>query len=477
MSTHPLEFIFHPKSIAVVGASNNPTKWGYNFTRYFLDCGYQGTIYPITPNQPEVLGLKAYHSLAHVPGSIDYVVSCLPLSQNLQLLTECFQKRVKFVHIFAGRGSETGRKDAIELEKEILKRARNYSIRLLGSNCMGIYCPQVGLSTGHNFPKTPGPIGVLSQSGGFSTDLVRFGSLRGLRFSKVISYGNALDLNECDFLDYLSYDPETKIILAYIEGVKNGRLFLNVFRNAARLKPLILVKGGRGSSGARAIASHTASLTSPTRVWETVIRQAGAIPARNLDELIDLAVCFCFLPPIKGTRVGIVGGGGGRSILSADECEELGLNVIPLPPEINEGVRDKDPALWQWLGNPVDISIMGGSAIDVNYMVNLMAKSPSFDFLIANVTEDFPFSEDTTTRYFRNEVETYIRASKKGLKPLVVVLTDRSLGIEDMNNWRWKLYAELRTKLINAHVPFYPSIGQAVKAIKKQMTYHQRNNQ
>ena len=476
MSGHPLDFIFHPKSIAVVGASDNPVKWGYVYLRYFLDYGYRGTIYPIATGRSEVLGLRAYPSVTQVPDSIDYVVSCIPFVRTPQLLTECFQKGIKFVHILAGQAAETGRKDSAELENELLRQARSYGIRLLGPNCMGIYYPKVGLSTGFDFPKTPGSVGVLTQSGGFSTDLIRFSSLRGLRFSKVISYGNAVDLNESDFLDYLSQDPETKIILGYLEGVKDGRQFLNALRNAASLKPVILLKGGRTGSGTRAIATHTASLTSPMRVWEVAIKQAGAILTRDLDEIIDLAVAFNFLSPITGARVGIVGGSGGRVVLSSDECEELGFNVVPLPPEINEKIKDKDLTIWKWLINPVDVSVLHGSAISISDVVTLMAESPGFDFLIANVSESWPFTKKSTTTYVKNEVKAYITASKKGLKPLVVILSDRGLGIKDMDNWRWRLYAELRTQLINAHVPFYPNIGQAAKAVRELIAYYQRES-
>ncbi len=234
---------------------------------------------------------------------------------------------------------------------------------------------------------------------------------------------------------------------------------------------------GRSSAGSRTIVSHTAALASPINLWEAAMRQAGAIPVRNLDELLDLAVSFHFLPPIKGTRVGIIGGGGGRAVLNADECEEIGLNVIPLPPEIDQEVRNKDPFMWNWLGNPVDLSITRGSFIDPEYMLTMMAENPNFDFLIGYVSEDYPFTKDVFISSVENEVREYITVSKKRSKPIVVVLGDRSLGIEDMNDWRWRLFAETRTSLINANIPFYPTIGQAAKAVRALVAYYCRRDQ
>jgi len=312
------------------------------------------------------------------------------------------------------------------------------------------------------------------QSGGNSTDLLRFGSLRGLRFSKVVSYGNALDLDESDFLDYFAQDPETRIILCYIEGVKDGRRFFSTLRNAARLKPVIVVKGGRGKAGAKAATSHTAVMAGSWNMWNVLIQQAGAIPARNLDELIDLAVAFHFLPAIKGIRVGITGGGGGRGVLSADECEEMGLDVVPLPPEIREELKEKAPIIWDWMGNPADLTIMKDTGVDIGDVLLMMAKHPGFDFLIANVTEDWPSGENEFPMQARHEVNKYLEVHNTGLKPLVIVLGDRSLGIEEMDNWRWRLFAELRTQIRDAHIAFYPTIDRAARAIRELVSYYSK---
>lgn len=225
-----LEFLFHPQSVAIVGASENPVTFGYFFMHHMLNYGFSGKIYPINPRQPEIMGVKAYPSLEDVPGTIDYIIYVIGLNNALDLLTQAARKGVKAVHILAGRASETGRPEGKQLEQEILKQARGYGIRILGPNCLGVFCPRSGISFGFEFPKESGKVGAMMQSGGNSTDLVHIASTRGIRFSKVVSYGNALDINEIDLFKYFLSDPETEIILSYIEGLKgNGRSFWNLF--------------------------------------------------------------------------------------------------------------------------------------------------------------------------------------------------------------------------------------------------------
>lgn len=468
-SVNELEPAFHPRSVAVVGASELPFSAGHFYLRHLLDYGYRGQIYPINPNQREVLGLKTFPSLKDVPDSVDYIICCIPAFKVLDLLTQCPEKGVKVVHLFTGRLSETGCADAAELEKEILREAKRLGIRLIGPNCMGIYCPKEGLSFGYDFPTEPGSVGAFFQSGGASTEFVRYASLRGIRFSKVISYGNALDLDETDFLQYLFKDQETKVIASYIEGVKDGRRFLSALREAASSKPVIVLKAGRGSAGTKAVASHTASLGGSRKTWETAIRQAGAIQVRTLEEMVDLVVSFCFLPPILGTRVGIVGGGGGKSVLSADEWEEAGFDVAPLSPEIREEIRRRVPEIWwDWIGNPVDVSIMPDSAWITGLtgdIMRMMASGSYFDLLITNLTVDAPFGGAELTALISKEVEDVIELKKTGEKPLAVVLNTGSLGIEDFEDWRWKFLAEQNSRLISSQIPVYPTTSQAARAI------------
>lgn len=470
MSTHTLEEILHPQSIAVVGASGN-FPFGLNFAAAPLKYGYQGTIYPVNPKYSEILGLKAYPSLREIPGSIDYVISCVPASEVLGILEDCPPKGVKAVHLFTGRLSETGRPEAAELEQKILKKAREKGIRLIGPNCIGLYDPRQGIAMADDLPREPGSVGFLSQSGGVVRQVPTLASLRGVYFSKAISYGNGIDLNECDFLDYLAQDPETKIILMYIEGVKDGRRFFNTLRQAATIKPVVIVKGGRGTSGTRAAASHTAALAGSLKIWETLVAQAGAISAENLDEMVDLAVSFHFLPPIRGRRVGVLVQAGGASVLAADECEEAGLDVIPLPIEIREELKSKGNPIWDWIGNPADMSIREDDKLETSDMLQIMAENPNFDLLITPVGAPYRAGQQESS------VDEYLKPYKligNNLKPLLAMVTEMRLGINDYDSLNWKLTGEVKTKLATAGIPSYPTIGRAARAARKLIDYYQR---
>jgi acyl-CoA synthetase (NDP forming) len=478
MVIEQLELAFHPGSVAVVGASSNPLSPGYRFVLHLVNYGYRGKIYPVTLNCSEVLGLKAYPSLRDIPGSVDYVICCLPAAKVLDLLAESSEKAVKFIHLFTGRFGETGQEDAARLEMEVLRRARALGIRLIGPNCMGIYYPKEGMAFAYDLPTEPGKVGMISQSGGAVTEFVRYASLRGIRFSKVISYGNALDLNEADFLEYLCHDPETEIIAGYVEGVRDGSRFLKVLRQTALVKPVIILKAGRGNAGARAAASHTAALAGSFEVWETAMRQVGAVQARTLEDMMDLVVSFCFLPPILGTGVGIVGGGGGKSVLSADAWEKAGFTVCSLPPEIKELLQNALHEMWwRWIGNPVDVSIFPEEAIITNLggnILRMMAQNPHFDLLIGNISVGGPVSETELAAGVRRQVEDIIEIHSKEAKPLAVVLNTGALGLEESDKLRWKCLAEEKAKLLAAGIAVYSTADQAADAIIRLVSYHRR---
>jgi len=471
-----LEQLFHPKSVAVVGASANPVGHGHSFLKYLTSYGFSGTIYPINPGQAEISGLKAYPSLNDVPGTIDHVIVAISLNNVPDLLAQGARKGVKTMHIYAGRASETGRPEAKQLDAEILKLAREHNITLIGPNALGVFCPQSGLAFGYDFPKSPGKVGAMIQSGANSTDLAHFSALRGITFSKVISYGNALDVNEADLLEYFIEDPETKVLLTYIEGLRiDKEKYFTLISEAASKKPVIVCKGGRTKAGARWSLRHTASQAGSIDNWEKQIRQAGAIPVRNLGEMVDMAVAFNFLPPIKGKRVGIGGGGGGTCVLAADQWEENGFEIPPLPQEIREEFKKRGSQLWDWIDNPADWSIQAAKdPYTIDAILLEMTKHPHFDFIAANVGEDHPFWKDHFIQEITANVEGYIQVAKTGYKPLLAIFNAHSLGIGEMDSWRYRTFAQLRTRLIEEHVPFFTSVDQAAKAVTELINYYRR---
>ncbi|TAK57573.1 MAG: acyl-CoA synthetase, partial [Dehalococcoidia bacterium] len=384
MSERVPSALFQPRSVAVVGASSNIDSPGHDYVKSLLAAGFSGEVYPINPRAPEILGLRAYASLSEVPGDVDLVISCIPAGGVLDLIGECRAKRVRALHLFTGRFSETGDAQAAQLELEVKRRAADAGVRVLGPNCMGVFDSSSGLSFRPDLPLAPGDVAFVSQSGNNSVELMLHGAARGLRFSKVVSYGNALDLDEADFFDYLADDQATRVVGAYIEGTGDGRRLLAALRRCAGAKPVVVLKGGRTGAGSRTAASHTAALAGQRQVWGAALRQAGAVEVATFDELIDVMVAFAFLRTANSKQqavnrerpaAGVVGGGGGRAVQSADVCEEAGLAVPQLPDAIRAMLREQAPALADWVGNPVDQSILAGSGVSGARVLEMMAES------------------------------------------------------------------------------------------------------
>src|SRR5215217_7892466 len=342
-----LEAIFHPRNVAIVGLSSGSTArtgfGGNGFLTSIRDMGFAGPLYPVNPKATEIEGLPCYPSLRAIPEPVDYVISSVPAPAVPQLVDDAIATGVRAIHFFTAGFRETGEADRAELEQRAMARLRAAGIRVIGPNCMGLYVPSAGLSFMPGFPTEAGDVCLISQSGANAGEFVRQAAARGVRFSKVVSYGNAADLNESDFLEYAAEDPETRAICAYIEGVADGRRFVTTLRRAARRKPVVILKGGRTGAGARAAASHTGSLAGSLEVFDALCRQMGALRVESLDALVDFAVAFRFVDPPAGPGVAIVGMGGGTSVLAADAVAAAGLTVPPLPEEGQAELRRFTP--------------------------------------------------------------------------------------------------------------------------------------
>jgi acyl-CoA synthetase (NDP forming) len=458
-----VEVAFRPRSVAVVGASANRDSPGYDYVRCLLEFGFRGSIYPVNPRLTELLGLPVYPSLRDLPGPAEYVISCIPTEGVLDLLDDCRGRGVRIVHFFTGRFAETGRQEAASLEAELRSRARAAGIRVLGPNCMGIHYPAHGLSFRPDLPKEVGPVAFVSQSGNNAVEVICHGSARGLRFGKAVNYGNALDLDESDFLDYLADDPETQVVGAYIEGVRDGRRFLAALRRTAARKPTVVHKGGRTAAGARAAVSHTAALAGERHVWAAALRQAGALQVDTQDQLIDMLVAFSCLESGAGRRTGIVGGGGGRAVQSADACEDEGLMVVPLPNEMRETLRRRAPLLWDWVGNPVDQSVLAGGPVSGAQMLEMMAQSPHFDLLIANVGEDWILGRPDAEERLRHLVGRLLEVAASTAKPPAFVLGPA----DSPDEGRRRMVEEARARLAGAGAAVYPSVERAAWALSR----------
>ena len=476
MSSNPIDEILHARSIAIVGASPTGNWGGGGFLAGLVNYDFKGRIYPVNPKYTEAMGQKVYPSLLDIPDKVDYVISCVSANRVLEVLEQAVQKDAKVAHLFTARLAETGREEGIETEKKILELSRKSGMRLIGPNCMGVYSPADRIAFHGDFPKECGPVGLVSQSGMLAREIVKNSPLRGVYFSKVFSYGNAIDLNETDFLCYLADDPETRVILCYIEGTRDGPGLFKSLKYAASRKPVVMLKGGRGRSGERATASHTASLAGSSEAWEALITQTGAVLADSVEELIDLAVTFRFLPPIRGKRVGVAGGAGGSSVLAADACERAGLEVVPLSNGFRQELKARGVSVWDWLGNPADLSIREDDSLSVGLVLEMMARDPDFDLLIAIMGmpggppgKPGLSPEEMMKQQYRLEVTRS--------KPFLSIVADKSLGIGGEDDFEWKGLCRTRTSLNTLGIPFYPTIQRAAAAAIKAYTYYQHFDQ
>jgi len=460
-ASHDLTYLFRPRSVAVAGASTNVDSPGHDYVRSLREFGFPGPVYPINPKADEIAGYRAYPSLADVPGDIDLVISCIPASGLLDLIDQCPGRNVRFLHLFTGRLSETGDEAAAALEREVEARARSAKVRILGPNGMGVYHPSGGIAFRPDLPHDRGAVAFLSQSGNNAVEVTIRGHARGLKFGKAANYGNGMDVTPGVLLHYLGDDPETAVIGGYVEGVSDGRGFFEGLRAAAAKKPVIIHKAGRTVAGARSAASHTAALAGAAELWSTVLRQAGAIEARSQDQLVDLMLGASLLPRPKGRSVAVVGGGGGRSVQSADACEEDDLTVTPLPDAVREQVRAKAPQLAGWIGNPVDQSILAGAGVSSNGLLELMLASGAYDLAIANVGEDWFFGRPDAEERLRHACSRLAAISQGASLPVAVVLGPTETTVA----WQRALIDSVRDDFVTKGIAVYPSVERAAFAL------------
>lgn len=386
MHQQDLDFLFHPDSIALVGITTaQPEHWTRAFLESLIEFKFDRPFYLVNPKGGEIGGHKVYTSLKDVPGNVEYVIGLVNAQVAPRLVEECAEKGVRAIHFCTAGFSETGEEERIRLESEVAEAARRRGIRIIGPNCMGVYCPQSHMSFSPAFPKESGPVGVVSQSGGNSIYLVRQAALRGVRFSKLVSYGNACDINENDLLEYFAHDPDTRVIAVYIEGIRDGKRFRRALEGAAKEKPVILLKGGITEGGARAVASHTASLAGSRVIWDALCRQLGIIRVGTIEEMIDVLVTLLFLPLPRGRNALLFGSGGGASVLITDEFENRGLRVPAIPPEIVAQIREFTPIAGNILRNPVDYSQAITNTESVTRTFDILSNWDGVDFLVTFV--------------------------------------------------------------------------------------------
>ncbi len=465
-----LDFLFHPQTIAIAGVSENVNKFnfGLKYLEGLTEFGFKGKIYPMNPSGGEINGMTIYKSVKDIPDKVDFIISAIPAPYTPQLVDDAAEKGVRAIHFFTSGFSEIENAEGKRLQADIIARAKKGGIRVIGPNCLGLYCPAGGLSFNADFEKTSGPVAMISQSGGNAAHCIQDGASRGVFFSKVISMGNGADLNESDFLEYLAQDEETKIITAYIEGTRQGPRFFKALKAAAKTKPAIILKVGTSESGAEAAVSHTTAMAGSDQVWEGVLKQAGAIRAGSIEEMIDIALTFQHMPAPEGNRIVIVGIGGGASVLLADQFSHAGLTLPRLSDDLRQRLIDIFPTeAGRIFKNPIDLNNFE-TPEKFFKTLNTLDQCQEADMLIIHVAFDHfgLISSEEKEFWVSTFLQLIVQVKKDLAKPLAVIL--HSYSSMAMNVLAQKAIKELSA----AGIAVFPSIPRAAQALSKFADYH-----
>jgi acyl-CoA synthetase (NDP forming) len=356
-----LSFFFAPKSVAVVGASNRPGSWGYRIADSLLARGYGSTVYLVNPNAQEILGVKAYPKLEQVPGEVELVLMAIPADKLWGALEDCVRKGVKGIIIISSGFGEALGDEGKQIEEKMAQFCRGNGIRMIGPNVSGVYnLHQNFCATGENPRDMKSSNMSFICQGGFAIhNIVKRGLSKGMGLGKFIHTGNEADLQCTDFLEYLGEDPDTHVILMYIEGIKDPRRFLQIARRITPKKPIIVFKGGSSKAGNRAAASHTGALAGNIDFYRALFTQAGCIMAPTFETILELGHAFTFYPPPKGSRVGIITMGGSWGVMLTDHISRKGFHVPELSASFQERLRILGMPYRASTRNPVDFGAAG----------------------------------------------------------------------------------------------------------------------
>jgi acyl-CoA synthetase (NDP forming) len=451
-----IETLFSPRSVALVGISKTATNVAYMFLHNLLDAGFTN-VYPVNPKGGELLGVKVYPSITDIPGDVDLAILTVPRHAVPSLVRECARKGTKGVVLYTAGFSESGT-EGKEFEHKIVRIARKAGTRLIGPNCVGTYNPSAKLIPQAILPKESGPVGVISHSGFLFYYLLMSINDAGLKPSKGVSCGSDCDLTCVDFLEYLGNDTGTKIIVAYLEGIRDGKRFFRIARKISPTKPIIVLKGGNTDAGRKASASHTGTLAVPTAIWKALCSQAGIISVDSFEQMMDAMVALHHLPKSKGKRVGIITTRGGLAVTATDACNELGLEIPRLSAKTRKELNKIAESVGTSVNNPVDLGLVAALAPDhyIKNAIKIVAKDANVDMILAAFTGP-PFDDDD---HDKKVADILLREITAAGKPTVIC------GATPQG---WPK-GELRF-LAKSNVPVYPEPRRAAYALAKLTQY------
>ncbi len=443
----------NPKSIAVVGVSNNPAKIGAVIYLNLIKGGFSGDVFAVNPNHKEVFGNKCYRSVGSIPKEIDLVVVATPAPTVPSILKDAKKKGVKHAIVISGGFGESGRTD---LEDEFKKVAKD--MHVIGPNCLGVYSAKSRVDTlffPHYKLERPayGKVGIISQSGGVGSSFLALASRTGLGIHSFFSYGNAYNMDESDIIREYANIKDVEVILSYVEGVKDGKKFLSALDYAAAKKPIIVLKAGKEGRAKKAAHTHTGALAGDYIAYKAAFKKAGILEAYSLEEMFDFAKIFS-QPLPKGNRIGIITNGGGFGVMATDEAIKLGLEVPPLTEAEKKAAKKRFPA-YVTPANPFDV-VADADVERYRVALETMLNSKSVDMVLVNVL----FQPPAINSSLVEELTKYV-----GKKPIAIAVPGGN--VEE----------GLRRMLTISGLPAYPYPERGVRALHALYTYSKMKNQ
>jgi len=444
--------LFEPKSVAHVGASNRPAAGRFNFTEYLLNMGFPGEIYPVNPNYDEVLELTCYPSLGATPGPVDLAILAVPAPRCVEVLREAPAGKIRFVVVHT---SGFGEIDKGDLEAEILELARAKGFRVVGPNCMGIYSQpgRVGFWRDHwEIVDRPGAVGFASQSGGHAVNAVKSGMDSGVRFNKVISLGNQLDVSINEIVEFMGNDETIRVMGIYVEGIRDGRRFLELAKQITPRKPMIVWKGGVTADGKQAVLSHTGAMAGNEQVFAAAMRQAGILVVDNMQ--LMMRMLRLLQPPfsLPGGRLAIFSPGGGNTVNVSDLFSaQPGLSLPRLAPETMEKLQSLLPEENVDVRNPIDPGATGFLVMDK--LVKAVGEDRQIDAMVVLLTADYLSnikSEENRLLALETISSTISKLTRKIGKPIYILMRQERQNHEDFDRYRRMMV----TKFIEKDIPW-----------------------
>jgi acyl-CoA synthetase (NDP forming) len=472
MKSRPtIEEMLDIKSVAIVGVSPS---MGYYWAHSMLQWQHELNVWLVSRREGKVLGQKLYQSIDDIPEKIDYAIIRVPYHAVAEVLKEASKKGAKGATIFTSGFSELGTEEGIRREQDLKQIIDQLPTRVFGPNCMGLMYPKIGFSFMPTVMQRIGNVGFISQSGGVAISTYTAGVESGVGFSKVFSFGNAVDITPTELLEYFQTDDETSTVGAYIEGTSQGKSFLNALRNLAEKKPVVVLKGGRSQEGSRVVSSHTGALAGSRQVWDAAFRQANVPTVKTLEDLIATLSVFSLSPKPKSRNVGIIAISGGTCVVYTDLCIESGLKV---PRTSKETLVKLDPMIndvGTSLGNPIDLAADYYDLENIGDIIKTVGEDKGFDSIILEADPHHIHQvgsilglQDATEFFWKLMSEAGRHIVDNENKPVLVAIPEVAYAEARMKSWN---------VFVDEGLPVFRNMSEAIGALTKVNQYYETRN-